>query len=94
VARLLRDRFCAGMVFVPLAAVTDRQLVSSGIGRALGADLGQTGSPLQAQAEQLGDDAWLLILDNLEQVTEVARDLGELLARFQACRSWPPVGRC
>ena len=81
VARLLRDRFCAGMVFVPLAAGTDLQLVLSGIGRALGADLGQTGSPLQALAEQLGDDAWLLILDNLEQVTEVARDLGELLAR-------------
>jgi predicted ATPase len=81
VARLLRDRFGAGMVFVPLAAVTDPQLVLSGIGRALGADLGQTGSPLQALAEQLGDDAWLLILDNLEQVTEVARDLGELLAR-------------
>jgi Malic enzyme, NAD binding domain/AAA domain len=81
VARLLRDRFCAGTVFVLLPAVTDPQLVLSGIGRALGADLGQTGSPLQALAEQLGDDAWLLILDNLEQVTEVARDPGELLAR-------------
>jgi hypothetical protein len=81
VARLLRDRFCAGTVFVLLPAVTDPQLVLSGIGRALGADLGQTGSPLQALAEQLGDDAWLLILDSLEQVTEVARDPGELLAR-------------
>ena len=28
-----------------------------------------------------GDGAWLLILDNLEQVTGVARDLGDLLAR-------------
>jgi predicted ATPase len=36
---------------------------------------------VQAKAEQLGDDARLLILDNLEQVIEVARDLGELLAR-------------
>jgi predicted ATPase len=81
VAEQLRDRFGAGIVFVPLAAVTDPQLVLSGIGRALGADLGQTGSPLQALAEQLGDDTWLLILDNLEQVVEVARDLDELLAR-------------
>jgi predicted ATPase len=81
VAGRLRDRFGAGMVFVPLAAVTDPQLVLSGISRALGADLGQTGAPVQALAEQLGDDARLLILDNLEQVVEVARDLGELLAR-------------
>jgi predicted ATPase len=81
VAGRLRDRFGAGVEFVPLAAVTDPQLVLSGISRALGADLGQTGAPVQALAEQLGDDAWLLILDNLEQVVEVARDLGELLAR-------------
>ena len=81
VAGRLRDRFGAGVVFVPLAVVTDPQLVLSGISRALGADLGQTGSPVQALAEQLGDDARLLILDNLEQVVEVARDLGELLAR-------------
>ena len=81
VGERLRDRFGAGIVFVPLAAVTDPRLVLAGIGRALGADLGGTGSPLQALAEQLGDDAWLLILDNLEQVVGVARDLGELLAR-------------
>jgi predicted ATPase len=66
---------------VPLVAVTDPGLVLAGIGRAVGDDLAGTGSPLQALAERLGDDAWLLILDNLEQVVEVARDLGELLAR-------------
>src|SRR6202042_1665823 len=81
VARRLQDRFGAGTVFAPLAAVTDPQLVLAGTRRALGADLGQAASPLQALAEQLGDDAWLLILDNLEQVVEVARDLDELLAR-------------
>ena len=52
-----------------------------GIGRAVSADLAGTGAPLQALAEQLGDGAWLLILDNLEQVTGAARDLDELLAR-------------
>ena len=46
-----------------------------------GADLGRAGSPLEALAETFGDGAWLLILDNLEQVVQVARDLGELLAR-------------
>jgi predicted ATPase len=47
----------------------------------VGADLAGTGAPLQALAEQLGDGAWLLILDNLEQVTGAGRDLDELLAR-------------
>jgi predicted ATPase len=77
----LRDRFGAGTVFVPLAAVTDPGLVLAGIGRAAGADLAETGSRLEALAERFGDDAWLLILDNLEQVVEVAHDLGEALAR-------------
>src|SRR5262249_57141374 len=31
-------------------------------------------------SERLGDGAWLLILDNLEQVVEVAADFSELLA--------------
>ena len=77
----LRDRFGAGTAFVPLAAVTDPGLVLAGVGRAVGADLAGTGSPVEALAEQIGDGAWLLILDNLEQVTGAARDLGELLAR-------------
>jgi predicted ATPase len=81
VGERLRDQFDAGTVFVPLAAVTRPESVLDGIGRAVGADLASTGSPLQALAETLSDGAWLLILDNLEQVVEVGRDLGELLAR-------------
>jgi predicted ATPase len=68
----LRDRFGAG---------TDPGLVLPAIGRAAGADLARTDSPLQVLAETFGDGAWLLILDNLEQVVQVAPDLGELLAR-------------
>jgi predicted ATPase len=68
-------------VFVPLAGVTRPELVVAGIAQALGADLGGTSSPLEALAERLGDDRCLLVLDNLEQVVEVAGDLGELLAR-------------
>jgi predicted ATPase/class 3 adenylate cyclase len=74
-------RFGSGAVFVPLAGVTEPELVVGGIGRAVGADLAGTGVPLQALAEQLGDGAWLLVLDNLEQVTAAGRDLDELLAR-------------
>jgi predicted ATPase len=77
----LRGRFDAGTVFVPLEAVTNPELVLAAIGRMAGADLAGTGSPLEALAETFGDGAWLLILDNLEQVVQAARDLGELLAR-------------
>jgi len=77
----LRDRFGAGTVFVPLEAVTDPGLVLAAVGRAAGADLAGAGSPAEALAETFGDGAWLLILDNLEQVVQVAPHLGELLAR-------------
>jgi hypothetical protein len=81
VGEQVRDRFAAGAVFVPLAGVTRPELVVAGIARAVGAELAGTDSPLQALAERLGDDRWLLVLDNLEQVLEVAGDLEELLAR-------------
>src|SRR5690242_7982228 len=72
--------FGSGAVFVPLAGVTQPELVVGGIGRAVGADLAGTGAPLQALAEQLDDGAGLLILDNMEQATGAARDLDQLLA--------------
>jgi predicted ATPase len=81
VAERVADRFGAGAVFVPLAGVTRPELVVDGIGRAVGADLMVAGASLEALAEQLGDGHWMLILDNLEQVIEVAADLDELLAR-------------
>ena len=54
VGEQVRDRFTAGAVFVPLAEVTQPELVVAGIGRAVGAELAQTDSPLQALAERLG----------------------------------------
>jgi predicted ATPase len=77
----LQDRFDAGAVFVPLAAVTQPVLVLAGIGQAAGADLTGTSSLVDALAEQFSEGRWLLILDNLEQVIETAQDLGELLGR-------------
>jgi predicted ATPase len=77
----LGDRFAAGAVFVPLDAVTDPGLALAAIGRAVGVDLARTSAPVEALAETFGDGAWLLILDNLEQVAGVAADLAELLAR-------------
>src|SRR5262249_59106874 len=42
VGERLRDRYAAGTVFVPLAAVTDPGMALDGIGRAVGADLAGT----------------------------------------------------
>jgi hypothetical protein len=81
VGERLRDRFGAGTVFVPPDTITDPGLALAAVGRMAGADLARTGSPLEALAETFGDGAWLLILDNLEQVLTLAPDLGELLAR-------------
>jgi hypothetical protein len=60
--RLATD-FAAGAVFVPLAGVTQPALVLAGIARAVGVDLAGTDAPLEALGEQLGDGAWLLVLD-------------------------------
>jgi predicted ATPase len=76
----LRDRFSAGTVFVPLDAATDSEQVLASVGRAAGADMAG-GSALDGLTELFSDGAWLLILDNLEQVVEVAHECDELLAR-------------
>jgi predicted ATPase len=81
VGERLRDRFDAGVVFVPLDRATRPEQVLAGIARSVGADLALTDSPLQVLIAQLGGGRWLLILDNLEQVLEVAGDVGELLVR-------------
>ena len=77
----LRDRFAAGTAFVPLATIAEPGLVLTAIGRAVGADLAGANAPMSALVERLGDDQWLLILDNLEQVVDIAGDLDELLTR-------------
>jgi predicted ATPase len=84
VGERVAGRFDAGTVFVPLAAVTQPEQVVAGIARAVGADLTGTDVRLQALAEQLGEGRWLLVLDNLEQVLEVAGGLEELLSRCPA----------
>ena len=82
VGERLHDRFDAGVVFVPLAGVTEPERAVTALGRAVGADLAGTDSPLQAVIELLDEDRRLLILDNLEGVLEVAVDLNALL---EAC---------
>ena len=77
----LRDHFSAGTTFVSLEGVTEPDLVATTIARGVGAHLSGSTSPLEAAIERLGDDTWLLILDNLEQAPDAARDIDELLTR-------------
>ncbi|HEY6744906.1 MAG TPA: DUF4062 domain-containing protein [Mycobacteriales bacterium] len=81
VGERLADRFEARTAFVALAAVTEPELVLAVVARAVGVELAGSGSPLEALAEYFGDDRWLLILDNLEQVVDAAGDIDALLSR-------------
>jgi predicted ATPase len=68
-------------VFVPLAAVEDPALVLPRVADALGVALEGTRPVLDVLVEHIGDAPTLLVLDNLEQVVDVAPDLDELLTR-------------
>jgi predicted ATPase len=82
----LREHFGGCTAFVPLGAVSDSSLALAGIGKAVGADLSGAGPLKDALVEQVWANPWLVILDNLEQLAEVARDLQELLSRCPALR--------
>ncbi|HEX2027192.1 MAG TPA: tetratricopeptide repeat protein [Nitriliruptorales bacterium] len=72
------EEFRDGVFFVPLASVTDPQLVPSAIVTALG--LTQVaGSPLDHLRQYLADKETLLVLDNFEQVIDAAPHLAEVL---------------
>jgi predicted ATPase len=77
----LDDRYARGTVFVPLAAVAQPDLVLPRIAAAVGAALEGSQQPLDVLAEHFADAPTLLVLDNLEQVVGVARELDLLLAR-------------
>ena len=72
--------FRDGAFFVDLAPVEDPALVVSAIARTLAVQEG-SGQPMLAQVGRyLAAKQMLLVLDNFEQVTDAARDVGELLA--------------
>jgi predicted ATPase len=66
------DSFADGTWFVDLSALRDAALVLPTIAATLGAQ-----APLR---EHIGHRQLLLVLDNLEQVVDAARDLGELVS--------------
>jgi predicted ATPase/class 3 adenylate cyclase len=80
VAQEASDDHPGGVYFVPLADIREVELVLPKVGQVVGLlDPGR--KPLERLPEQLAGRDALLVLDNLEQVIEVARDIAELLAR-------------
>jgi predicted ATPase len=81
VAEQLGELHPMATVFVPLESVTQPELVLPAVARAVGANVAGAQSPLDVLVDYFGDAAFLLVLDNVEQVVDAAPDLGELLAR-------------
>jgi predicted ATPase/DNA-binding XRE family transcriptional regulator len=84
-AHALRPHFPDGICFVSLTVTRDPEQVMSLIARALELQ-GDSGSPYEWVQEFLGEKAWLLVLDNFEQVIPAAPELERLLANCRRVR--------
>jgi predicted ATPase len=81
VGEQLNDRYPQGTIFVPLASIAEPDLVLPRIAAAVGATIEGARPPLDVMAEHIADAPTLLVLDNLEQVVDVAPDLDALITR-------------
>jgi len=81
VAERLADRYPQGAVFVPLASITEPELVLPRIAAAVGATIEGSRRALDVLVEHFAETPALLVLDNLEQVVGVAPELDQLLTR-------------
>ncbi len=75
----VHDRFMDGVVFVPLAAISDLGLVAQAIASALGAYDNGRRSAVAVLKDVISNKELLLVLDNFEQVLPAALLLNELL---------------
>lgn len=82
-AAAMVDRFADGAWFVPLAALTDPDLVPEAMAQVFGVRASIDQSTLDAVAEHLAEREALLVLDNLEQVLGAGTAVATLAA---ACR--------
>jgi predicted ATPase/DNA-binding XRE family transcriptional regulator len=85
VAADAEGQFRDGVLFVPLAYITDPKLVISTVSRALGLGEARGMSAVDALAEHLRDRQMLIVLDNFEQVIEAAPDIATLLSGVPGC---------
>jgi predicted ATPase len=81
VAEAMHERSpSTAVVFVPLASVDDAELVLPRVAATVGAVVEGTRTPLDVLIEYFADKPSLLVLDNVEQVVEVAPELDRLLS--------------
>jgi predicted ATPase/class 3 adenylate cyclase len=78
-ARTVADGFPGGVVFVPLAPVTDPGLLLATVADAVGSRREPGAAPLDVLASALDDERTLLVLDNFEQVSAARNDVAALL---------------
>ncbi len=76
----MRSFFVGGICFVGLAALNDPELVVPTIARELGLKESGSHPPLQQVQAFVGQQPFLLVLDNFEQIVAAAPQLEELLA--------------
>ena len=76
------DRWTDGLYFADLSQVADVDAAFDAIARVVGAVGDPSAGPLAMLRDHLAARRMLLVLDNLEQVTDVAAGVAELL---QAC---------
>src|SRR5205085_847603 len=71
--------FADGTFFVPLAPITDPDLVPSTIAHTLGVQVGGSEMPLTRDVDHVRGKRLLLVLDNFEQILPAAPIVGEIL---------------
>jgi predicted ATPase/DNA-binding SARP family transcriptional activator len=79
VARALVDHFANGAFLVELAPLRDAALVPAAVAATLGADAAPGESPQQAVVRRLRSQELLLVVDNVEHLSDVGPLLVELL---------------
>lgn len=84
VAHEVRHCFDDGVFFVPLAAITDADLIAPNIARTLGLSKSGHRSPADHLCDYLRYKIMLLVLDNFEQVIAASPLVAQLLS---SCRS-------
>ena len=78
--------FGDGTFFVPLAPITDPELVPSTIAHTLGVQVSGSELPLPRLIDHLKDKRMLLVLDNFEQILPAAPVVGQLLGASAALK--------
>ena len=84
--RVLESSRTGSTLVVPLASITDPDLVLHQIGLALALPTLPGASPLDAVAQRLGRAATIVVLDNMEHLLDAAGTFPELLGRCPELR--------